>query len=177
MAQAATTFRRSHGSDLAARGEPFLWGMGGALAFGMTMIIGFVAMVLYFGLTTFWPKPIEVVTLVDGKVIAGEPLRQERYRPTADQLAAESETVRQAIVADLGPKDKIGEGSLELARRLGIDSDPKNGGRSEDDILYIAFPGSGNKKGQSLSRIETLAKSQFDAWGGMDRVNALPKLA
>jgi phosphate transport system permease protein len=102
MAQAATTFRRSHGSDLAARGEPFLWGMGGALAFGMTMIIGFVAMVLYFGLTTFWPKPIEVVTLVDGKVIAGEPLRQERYRPTADQLAAESETVRQAIAADLG---------------------------------------------------------------------------
>ena len=101
-AQAGSTFRRSHGSDLAARGEPFLWGMGGALAFGMTMIVGFVAMVLYFGLTTFWPKPIEVVTLVDGKVIAGEPLRQERYRPTADQLAAENETVRQAIAADLG---------------------------------------------------------------------------
>ncbi len=102
LAEARTTFRRSHGSDLAARGEPFLWGMGGALAFGMTMIVGFVAMVLYFGLTTFWPKPIEVVTLMDGKVIAGEPLRQERYRPTADQLAAENETVRQAIAADLG---------------------------------------------------------------------------
>lgn len=102
LAKAGSTFRRGHGSDLAARGEPFLWGMGGALAFGMTMIVGFIAMVLYFGLTTFWPKPIEVVTLMDGKVIAGEPLRQERYRPTADQLAAESETVRAAIAADLG---------------------------------------------------------------------------
>ena len=82
-----------------------------------------------------------------------------------------------AIIADLGPKDKIGEGSIELARRLGINPDPKTGGTTEDDILYIAFPGSGNKKGQSLPRIETLAKSHFDAWGGMDRVKSLPKLA
>jgi phosphate transport system permease protein len=95
-------FRRVHASDLAARGEPFLWGMGGALAFGVLMIVGFVAMILYFGLTTFWPKPIEVVQLANGTVIAGEPLRTETFRPTPQQLAGEPEAVRQAVAAASG---------------------------------------------------------------------------
>ncbi len=81
-----------------------------------------------------------------------------------------------AIIADIGPKDKLGEGSIELARRLGLNSDPKKGGTSKNDILYIAFPGSGNRKGQSLAKIEQLGKNLFDAWGGDARVNALPKL-
>ena len=98
----AAAYRRAHRSDLAARGEPFLWGMGGALAFGIVMIVGFVAMILWFGLTTFWPKPIEVVTLASGKVIAGEPLRSETYRPTPQQLAPESEAVKAAVAANQG---------------------------------------------------------------------------
>jgi hypothetical protein len=81
-----------------------------------------------------------------------------------------------AIVADLGPTDQLGEGSIELARRLGVDPDPKKGGTSEEDILYIVFAGSGNRKGQSLAKIEELAKNHFDAWGGEARVEALPKL-
>lgn len=102
----AATGKRTAGSDLSARGEPFVWGMGGALAFGLTMITGFLALVLFFGLTTFWPRPIEVVTLTDGKVYAGEPIRSETFRPAPDQLAGESAEVKSAVEAADGYADR-----------------------------------------------------------------------
>lgn len=67
-------------SDLGARGEPFLWGFGGALALGMMMVIGFLILIVVNGLTTFYPKPIHVVTLKDGSKVAGEPTRTELYK-------------------------------------------------------------------------------------------------
>ncbi|MFX8782092.1 hypothetical protein ABTM76_19425, partial [Acinetobacter baumannii] len=71
----------------AARGEPKLWSLGGTLAFGVLMITGFLILVLWNGIATFWPKPVSVVTLVDGKIVAGEQTREELFKPTADQLA------------------------------------------------------------------------------------------
>ncbi len=72
--------RRGMYSDLSARGEPFLWGFGGALALGMMMVIGFLVLIVANGLTTFYPKPIMVVTLKDGSKVAGEPTRTELYK-------------------------------------------------------------------------------------------------
>jgi phosphate transport system permease protein len=79
--------RRSRSTHLGAVGEPFLWGLGGALALGIVMVTGFLLLVFWNGITTFWPKPVEVVTLLDGTKVAGEPFRSERFRVTADQLA------------------------------------------------------------------------------------------
>ena len=67
---------RSFTADLSAVGEPALWGFGGALAIGSILIAGFLAIITWNGVTTFWPKPIERLTLVDGTVLAGEPTRQ-----------------------------------------------------------------------------------------------------
>lgn len=47
------------GPDLRARGENFLWGMGGALALGLAMILGFLILVVWNGLIVFYPKPFE----------------------------------------------------------------------------------------------------------------------
>lgn len=44
--------------------------------------------------------------------------------------------VIEAVVADIGPKDKIGEGSSELARRLGLDGNSNHGGTS---AMVIGF--------------------------------------
>lgn len=77
---------RTKGSDLTARGEPMVWAMGGSLAFGLLMITGFLGLIFWNGLTAFWPKPIEVVTTVSGRLLAGEPLRSESYRPTMSAL-------------------------------------------------------------------------------------------
>lgn len=46
-----------------------------------------------------------------------------------------------AIVADVGPPDHIGEGSIALAAALGINADARTGGAS-GSILTIVFPGS-----------------------------------
>lgn len=94
--------RRAARSDLTARGEPFLWGFGGALALGLMMVFGFLILVLWNGLVTFFPKPVHVLTLKDGTRMAGEPSRTELYHPTAQQLDGMSESERQAVAAEDG---------------------------------------------------------------------------
>jgi hypothetical protein len=52
-----------------------------------------------------------------------------------------------AIWADIGPRGKLGEGSIALAKALGIDSAPRTGG-CRAGILTVLFPGSGNRRVQ-----------------------------
>lgn len=66
-------------STFAARGEPFLWAFGGALALGLMMIAGFVVLILWNGITTFYPRPLYVLTLNDGSRLAGEVFRSESF--------------------------------------------------------------------------------------------------
>jgi len=84
---------RKYSADLSAVGEPWLWALGGALALGIILVAGFLTMVFWNGATTFWPKPIEVVTLTDGSVVAGEPTRSGIYRV--------GENIRETLPADV----------------------------------------------------------------------------
>jgi phosphate transport system permease protein len=93
---AATVTRRT---DMRARGEPALWVLGGALALGIAMIVGFLVLVAWNGVTTFTPKPLEVVTQTDGTVTAGEPFRDEVFRPAPDVLEGLSPEWKQRIAA------------------------------------------------------------------------------
>lgn len=93
---------RRYTADLSAVGEPALWGFGGALALGLILICGFLLMIFWNGITTFWPKPIEVVTLTDGNTVAGVPSRRNLYRPEGAVLQRLPEPVRQQIAADDG---------------------------------------------------------------------------
>lgn len=47
----------------------------------------------------------------------------------------------EAVLADIGPKNKIGEISIAAAKALDINSDPKKGGTSEKIVKYMIFPG------------------------------------
>ncbi len=76
-----------------------------------------------------------------------------------------------AIFADKGPQDKIGEGSIALAKALGISGNPKRGGAS-GDVWYLVFPNSGNRKPRALTEINSEGKRLFDAWGGMAQLEA-----
>ncbi len=101
-ARAARAGTRTRTTDLKALGEPNLWAFGGALAFGCVMIVGFLLLVFWNGMTTFWPKPIVVVTQTDGARVAGEPFRSEAFRPGPEVLATLDPAVRTAIAADGG---------------------------------------------------------------------------
>lgn len=46
------------------------------------------------------------------------------------------------VVADIGPDDKLGEGSICLAERIGVPSSPINGGITRRIIRIELFPGS-----------------------------------
>lgn len=46
-----------------------------------------------------------------------------------------------ALVADVGPRTKVGELSIAAARAVGIPSSPRNGGISEFHVLYELWPG------------------------------------
>jgi hypothetical protein len=79
--------------------------------------------------------------------------------------------IANAIYADVGPKNEIGEGSIALAEALGIPSSPRTGGIAKD-VMYVVFPSSGNGKTRSLEDINTEATKHFKNWGGMARLKA-----
>ncbi len=93
--------------DFKARGEPFLWGLGGSLAFGMLMIVGFITLILYNGVPTFWPKPIDAVKLKDGTAVAGEITRSESFRPEPEFLAKLDEETRAKVAASGGMMKRV----------------------------------------------------------------------
>lgn len=88
--------------DFKARGEPFLWGLGGCLVVGILMIVGFVVLILYNGLLTFFPVPIDRVALRSGAVIAGELSRSEKYKPGPEVLAQLPKDIRKEIADNSG---------------------------------------------------------------------------
>jgi len=89
-------------ADLSAVGEPALWGFGGALAIGIILIAGFLFIIAWNGMTTFWPKPIAQITLIDGTKLAGEPTRGGEYNVGQDVLQGLSEAQRQQIAQNNG---------------------------------------------------------------------------
>ena len=94
--------KRRRNRDFKARGEPFLWILGGTLVIGLIMITGFVTLILYNGLLTFYPNRIEVVNLSDGSTMAGELVRSERYKPEADKIATLPELAKKELKANNG---------------------------------------------------------------------------
>jgi hypothetical protein len=79
-----------------------------------------------------------------------------------------------AIFADVGPRGKIGEGSIALARALGLDSDPRRGGTGQPVIDYLVFPRSGLGQGKLRTSRETRLSGArvFRHWGGSRRLRA-----
>jgi hypothetical protein len=65
-----------------------------------------------------------------------------------------------AIYADVGPKELIGEGSIKLAKELGINSSPKNGG-VETGVTYILLIGSGQGKMLTREEIDAIGQSRL----------------
>lgn len=74
------------------------------------------------------------------------------------------------VFADIGPRGKIGEGSIALAKAVGISSDPK-GDSTESEFIYVLFSGSSMGWPLTVDLINTHSKELFEQWGGMKRLN------
>ncbi len=79
---------RGRRTPLGTRGEPMIWLTAMALALCLAMILGLLWMIVRDGLTTFWPGPVERVTLANGDVVMGVPTRSESFEPPAERAEA-----------------------------------------------------------------------------------------
>ena len=73
-----------------------------------------------------------------------------------------------AIFADIGT---LGEGSIALANDLNIFSDARRGG-TRGGVLYLVYPGSGNRQPRTLDDIHSETAKLFQDFGGMDKLNS-----
>lgn len=90
--------------------------------------------------------------------------KQYGVKPGDLALVRHGDKVSPAIFGDVGPRNKLGEGSTRLAANLGINTDPNRGG-TDKGVQYVVFPGSGRGVHNTDQNTTTQA-----LW---DRINAL----
>ncbi len=83
----------------------------------------------------------------------------------------DKQKIAHALMADQGPPNGYGEGSIALANDLSIPSNPKTGGLASRDLLYIVHPEMSGFPGSAAVVRET-GQSVFEKWGGKDRMQA-----
>ena len=78
-----------------------------------------------------------------------------------------------AIFADVGPKGRIGEGSIALAKQLGIPANPRHDS-VEAGIIYLIFPASAlsSERGITARRVKSSAARLYHRWGGTQRLRS-----
>jgi Fungal chitosanase of glycosyl hydrolase group 75 len=77
-----------------------------------------------------------------------------------------------AIYADIGPANQLGEGSMCLARELGLSDSPKTGGTDKEKIVMVYFPGSKLGWPWPLPELAARAEELFDEWGALETLAA-----
>jgi hypothetical protein len=77
-----------------------------------------------------------------------------------------------AVYAENGPSEKIGEISIYLADRLGINSNPRKGGNS-DNFIYVVFAGSYESWPLTADVIKAKAHQLFTNWGGFTTLSGI----
>ena len=133
------------------------------------------------------PAPGHYVTttaLVDGRYKANDPRRyvdsekvpfiaippqlKDQGVKLGDLVAVRNERTGKtvfAVVADIGPRDHQGEGSIKLAKELGINPNPRNGGIGSG-VSYVVFPGSKKTWPLSHEQIQAEGAKLYAAYGG-----------
>jgi hypothetical protein len=98
-------------------------------------------------------------------------LKHARLGDFATVVNLQNGRISAALVADeSAPGLPVGEGSIALAKALGINSSPRHGG-SEGGIAYVIYSGSGNGKPRSSKEIDVRSRELFETWGGLDKLS------
>jgi hypothetical protein len=105
-------------------------------------------------------------------VLHPKALNHARLGDFATVVNLQNGRISGAIVADeSAPNLPVGEGSIALAQALGINANPRTGGK-DGDVAYLIYPGSGSGRPRPLKEVVAKAKELFEAWGGVDRLKA-----
>lgn len=76
-----------------------------------------------------------------------------------------------AIYADVGPKGKIGEGSIALAKALGMPASPRHDSVA-DGVTYLIFSGSAPHAGDRVTarNVKLSGARLYQRWGGRQKL-------
>jgi hypothetical protein len=105
-----------------------------------------------------------LIATIDHRASTGRLAAVFDTRPASRRLAF-------AVHADQAPKSGFGEGSIALAEKLGLPSNPRAGGIGQRALLYVVFP---DRLGfpANARAVEDAAGTAFARWGGMPRLQA-----
>ena len=105
-------------------------------------------------------------------VLPPEGFKHAKLGDFAIVMNLENGKVAGGIVADeSAPELPMGEGSIALAKMLGIDSNPRTGG-TEREVVYVIYPASGNGKPRPSNEIATASRAYFKKWGGSPKLHS-----
>jgi hypothetical protein len=89
-------------------------------------------------------------------------------------LNTKNQKLQHAIVADVGPRNRIGEGSIALAKAIGVPlgsgTHTVSEGGTDGGIIYKIYPGSGTGWPKTLDEINSEGEQLLKAWGGQQRL-------
>lgn len=127
---------------------------------------------------------VSTTALVDGRFKASDPRRyvdsekvpfiavppqlKDQGVKLGDLVAVRNERTGKtvfAVVADIGPRDHLGEGSIKLAQELGVNANARSGGAGSG-ISYVAFPGTKQAWPMTHEQIQEAGRRAYDAFGG-----------
>ncbi len=144
-----------------ARGEgPWPWLAAGSVALSLLLLVGLLTLLAVRGMGHFWPSPLTLVTLEDGRQLAGQAVREERLPDSAGRerlyltanrdlegdiwtWVAVAEIAEESRPRDLVVLERTRWGSFQ-GRLLALESDE---GRVEGEAAWAALE----------TRLETLA--------------------
>lgn len=105
-------------------------------------------------------------------VLHPKALKYARLGDFATVVNLQNGKISAALVADeSAPELPVGEGSIALAKVLGIDSSPRHGGKDRG-IVYLIYPHSGNRRPRPLDEIVVRSRQLFESWGGLNKLKA-----
>lgn len=121
------------------QGEPMVWLMGAGMVISIVMIIGLLLFIVYQGITTLWPKPLESVVTYDGKTYMGVATREETYAPNIKDLEAHDEQYHSGAVNHV--ENNEGKTSRTLLRTGNFDLTGEHFNWVEEyNIKELSFP-------------------------------------
>ncbi len=133
---------------------------------------------------------VSTTALVDGRYAASDPRRyvdsekvpfiaippqlRDQGVKLGDLVAVRNDKTGKtvfAVVADIGPRTHQGEGSIKLAKELGLNADARRGGVGSG-ISYVVFPGSKQSWPLTHEQIQAAGARAYAAWGGDAQLTA-----
>jgi phosphate transport system permease protein len=157
------------GNSVLAFGEPLVWLTGGGLLTCVLMIAGLLLLVLYQGVSTFWPPAVVQVRTTDDRLQMGEVSREDTFELSYGGLSSLSPATQQAARRLLSQQFHAAVAgwmpSGELAGRVAELAEPaRKTARRAVEMAPPVRDGAGRERSELLTLLDTAMRTSGTEW-------------